>query len=252
MDIILSFVMALSFLTYIPMPMIEWTDKRIKIMPFMFPIVGAVIGTLLVLLFKGLHFLPISDLLSAVLFTVFTIAITGGLHMDGLMDMADGYFSRRDIPRKLEIMTDSHVGAFAVMTFGIVLLTKTVFIFEVFTKSSSIFALIFFIPIMSRIMQASMLYLFPFAKQDGLAKMYGDSLKPYKGYIFWVLLLVLCLVLYLIGGFMALLLPLILVLFYILFFFSTKKNFGGITGDMLGAFVELSELIMFGVLAIFF
>jgi adenosylcobinamide-GDP ribazoletransferase len=37
-------------------------------------------------------------------------------------------------------------------------------------------------------------------------------------------------------------------IYYVLFYLSSKKQFGGITGDLLGAFLEISELVMLGTL----
>ncbi len=248
-NLFLAFIMALSFLTFIPMPMIQWTDKRIQLMPLTFPLVGAIIGGIGCALFYVLYVSGLTSLLKAILLLLYYLFITGGLHMDGLMDTADAYFSRRDKDKKLSIMKDSNIGAFAAMSIISLLMLKFAFIYEIFSKTSNLYLAVLFIPVLSRTLQTSMLYMFPFAKDDGLAKMYGESLRIQKLMYFYILYMALAIGLMALFGTKVIWLSILPVAYYVFYYFSSKKNFGGITGDILGAFVELSELIMFGVLA---
>lgn len=246
MDFLKSIVIAFSFFTTIPMPMIEWTDKRMKFVPLLLPAVGAVIGGLAFALYKLLAAAGAGSFLSAALMVAYFIFITGGVHTDGLMDSSDAYFSRREKDRKLEIMKDSRVGAFAVIMLVIVVLLKTAFLYDLFDSAADFGTMLIFIPIISRCLQPTMLYYFPYAKEEGLAKMYGVDLNKRLGLIPLGILAIVIAVMIYIFGLAALLVPGIAALYYGFYYLSSKKNFGGITGDLLGAFLEVTELLMIG------
>ena len=246
MDFFKSIIIAFSFFTSIPMPTIEWTEKRMRFVPLVLPAVGAAIGGLIYGLYQLLGILKTGDLLNAVLLSLFLLAITGGVHTDGLMDSADAYFSRRDKEKKLEIMKDSRVGAFAVMALIAVILLKTAFFHEVLSSGKEFGIVLIFIPVISRTLQPSMLYFFPYAKEEGLAKMYGGKPKKAHGIILAAMFIFLSAGLFLIKGALGLLIPGVALLYYVFYYFSTIKNFGGITGDLLGAFLEVSEMLMIG------
>lgn len=109
------FLVALSFLTVFPA---TWnktlTQQQISRSRAYYPLVGLLIGILLVIveLGAGLVFNPL--LTGAVLLTALVVC-TRGLHLDGFMDICDGLFGGYTADRRLEIMRDSHVGAFAVV-----------------------------------------------------------------------------------------------------------------------------------------
>lgn len=247
MDVLLALVIAFSFFTTIPMPMIDWTERRMKFVPLWLPLVGLIVGAAGWGLFLLLAPLNISVMLKAAAMALVYLGLTGGVHMDGLMDTADAYFSRRDIPRKLEIMKDSRVGAFAVMAFASILLIKFSLFTEAFTKTGFNPVVLLLIPVLSRSFQSSMIYLFPYAKGEGLAAMYGKN--PDKRFLiaFALAAVVSSAALVMLAGAKYLAVPGICLVYYMYYYFSSKKQFGGITGDVLGAFLELSEGLMLAV-----
>lgn len=246
MDVLAALVIAFSFFTYLPMPVIDWTPRRMKFVPVWLPVVGAAIGAAAWGLWALLAGFAVSPVLKAALMALFYLVATGGVHMDGMMDSADAYFSRRDRERKLEIMKDSRVGAFAVMALAAVLLLKFALFSETFGKAAFNPMVLAFIPVLSRSLQASMIYLFPYAKSEGMAAMYGAN--PDKRFLIVLALFAVaaCYGLWALAGIKYLVVPGICALYYIFYYFSCKKQFGGITGDVLGAFLELSELLMLG------
>lgn len=250
MDILLAAVIAISFFTFIPMPIIDWTPRRMKFVPLWLPLVGLIVGTVGWGLFLLLTGFALSPLLKAAVMALYALALTGGVHTDGLMDTADAYFSRRDIERKLEIMKDSRVGAFAVMALAAMLLLKLGFYAEAFGKPGFPPVVLLFIPVFSRVFQASMIYLFPYAKGEGLAAMYGKDPDRRFLIVFGLCLAAACCTLALLAGWKYLVVPAACLLYYIFYYFSCRKNFGGITGDILGAFLELSELVMLAAAAL--
>jgi len=243
-DIISAAVIAFAFFTVIPMPVLDWSGKRMRLVPLMMPLVGLACGLLAFGLYTALNLATLSPFLKAVLLTLYFAVFSGGLHLDGLMDSSDAYFSRRDRERKLEIMKDSNVGAFAVLTVVFVMLLKVGVISELFAKGTRFGAPMIFIPVLSRLLQSFMLHVFPSAKADGLTKIFGVLEKKnrlFLGFLFAVA----CAALLLTAGLRSLVLPSTALLYLAVFYFSSKRQFGGITGDLLGAFLELSELLMF-------
>ncbi len=107
-----AFASAIAFYTCLPIPL-SWTLEFRGIARFA-PGIGLLIGALLGLMDWGLDELGCPILTRSVLVVIIGIAITGGLHLDGAMDTADG-LAVADPNRRLEVMADSVTGAFGVM-----------------------------------------------------------------------------------------------------------------------------------------
>ena len=111
--------MIISFAMYskIPMPRVEWSKENMKYSMCFFPAVGMVIG----LLVTGWGWAGGRAAMTPAFYTAVMILIpvfvTGGLHLDGLLDTADAMSSYQPRERRLEILKDSNSGAFAVSTF---------------------------------------------------------------------------------------------------------------------------------------
>lgn len=113
---------AIAFYTCLPVPL-SWTLDFQGIARFA-PLVGLGIGAILGLVDASLWFLDVPALTRSALVVVGGIAITGGLHLDGAMDTADG-LAVPDPQRRLEVMADSVTGAFGAMAAVCLILLKT-------------------------------------------------------------------------------------------------------------------------------
>ncbi|NLP45000.1 MAG: adenosylcobinamide-GDP ribazoletransferase [Peptococcaceae bacterium] len=249
-DFLYSIILAFSFFTVIPLPIVEWTKKRLKFLPLLMPFVGLLIGILAYGLYLLLVNASLSNYASSIILALFFLIITGGVHNDGLMDTADAYFSRKKIEEKLVIMKDSRLGVFAVMTFVGMLLFKTALFYEIFCAGKEIALALLLIPILSRIFQAYILCCFPCAKKDGLANTFREAVVPKTPFVLGLYFIVVIILVYNLLGIKNLLLPIGLVLFTIFYYYFSLKNFGGITGDVVGAFVELAEVLLLTILII--
>lgn len=119
-----AFFSALRFLTILPVPL-KWCgdEHSFHRSPDWYPLAGLLMGLLLAacdLLLRWLLPLPVA----AVLVLLTLIALSGALHMDGLADTADAFFSSRGRERMLEIMKDSCCGPMGVTAIVVVLLLK--------------------------------------------------------------------------------------------------------------------------------
>ena len=117
-----SFLGALIFYSTIAIPG-KWQLEFERIARWA-PLVGLLLGGLLALFDRGFSLVGMPILTRSTLVVALWVALTGGLHLDGVMDTADG-LGVLEAERRLEVMKDSRVGAFGAIAAGIVLLLKT-------------------------------------------------------------------------------------------------------------------------------
>ena len=115
MKVLESIVVAFSMYSKIPMPHIEWNKENMKNVLCFFPWVGAVAGVLVWLWFRVSDQLGFGVMLRASVAVLIPVLVTGGIHLDGLLDTADALSSWQTRERRLEILKDSHAGAFAII-----------------------------------------------------------------------------------------------------------------------------------------
>lgn len=113
---------AVAFYTCLPVPA-AWTLEFRGSARFA-PLVGLLIGGILGLVDAGLSLLGMPALTRSAIVIVSGIAVTGGLHLDGAMDAADG-LAVTDPQRRLEVMADSVTGAFGAMAAVALVVLKT-------------------------------------------------------------------------------------------------------------------------------
>lgn len=232
-----SFIIALTFISILPIPsrlIPKWDSHTLRYFPLMLPVVGIIFGVFWLIGFEVIGGLRVSSTLRGFMMTVLTLMLTGGLHLDGLMDTGDAVFSHRDRETRLRILSDTHAGSFAVMSCVILIMAKTLLFAELFTLPPTPYPLI---PVFSRLGMGILLTDMPFAKNDGLAVTMGSSRRRSDNLAFTVMFLVLSFV-------SRWVIPVTFILSLILHVIICLKIFGGITGDLLGSFVEVSEVIM--------
>lgn len=123
MSALFTFLGAIAFYTCLPIPH-QWRLQFLGIARWIV-VVGLLIGGVLSLLDWGLFVLGVPSLTRSGLIVATWVAITGGLHLDGAMDTADG-LGVLDPERRLQVMADSHTGAFGAIAAVIILLLKTI------------------------------------------------------------------------------------------------------------------------------
>ncbi|HBV86160.1 MAG: adenosylcobinamide-GDP ribazoletransferase [Desulfosporosinus sp.] len=232
-----GFLIALTFFTRIPLPIPkDVTAEEFTRSYRFYPLVGLVIGLLLWLLAKVLipYYPPL--ILGALLLGA-ELMLTGGIHLDGFMDSMDGLLSARSPERILEIMKDSRVGAHASMALvGLLLLKFTLLA----SLTPSTLAFLIVMPMLSRWVFQIGVIGFPYARSQGLGKGFHESSQ-------WLPFLLSGGV---IGGLSFFLVGLagplacgVTALIITLMAYRISALLGGLTGDLYGAFIELSEVI---------
>lgn len=112
--------MAMAFATYsrLPVPRAEWREEDMRYMLWFFPWVGAFLGGCVYLWSLLCEKLGLGSVCRALISAALPILVTGGFHADGFLDVSDAFGSLRPREAKLEILRDSHIGAFAVIRFA--------------------------------------------------------------------------------------------------------------------------------------
>lgn len=233
------FMLALRFLTIFPFGKDhDVTDDDLAASSYYYPVVGAILGLILYWTWTFAKATWPVFLASALTVTLWAV-LTAGLHLDGLMDTFDGLGVRGDRERRLEVMRDSRVGAFGAQAAIFAIFLKIAAVSALGAKPAMATALIL-APSVGRTAMVALMGTGNYARSGaGLARSFVAGTG--KSHVVLTLLLLLIL------GFAAMgtiLLPILLsqfLVFLILrWFFET--NFGGITGDLLGAACEIQEL----------
>lgn len=250
MKLLKGLIINLQFFTSLPLKMElpmdnEHLGSAVKAFPILGLLQGAVYSALLFILSQ---WSPLSPLALAFILWLAMIIITGGLHIDGWMDASDAFFSYQDKERRLEIMKDSRTGAFGVQSVIVLLAAKFLFIYEVVSSISPIlYILILFIPFLSKSVMGFVLLTVQAAKKEGLAALFQgagkrSSLIIYPFYIIFALATVFLIDISWMWPSLILIAATVLGYFFIRS--KAVKWFGGITGDVIGASVEGTELLL--------
>ena len=115
MNWVKSLIIAFSMYSKIPMPHLNLEEKDMRYVMGFFPLVGLVLGACQFIWYKLSAFLGVPNVSRALIFLVLPVIVTGGIHVDGYMDTSDAIHSYGDREKKLSILKDSHIGAFAVI-----------------------------------------------------------------------------------------------------------------------------------------
>lgn len=251
MRILRSLAMAFLMYSRVPMPQVEWKDENMAYAMGFFPVVGLLEGVILVLWYLLCSALNIGAVLFGAGAVLLPIAVNGGIHLDGFCDCCDALASHQSRERKLEIMKDSGAGAFAVICCCAYLILYTALWTEVKLRAD-VMAALALIPVVSRALSGFGVVTFKNARTGGLLATFSkaaDSKKVRVVMVIWFVAAVAAMIaLSPAVGAACAVGALATFVFYRV---SAYKQFGGITGDTAGWFLQLCELICvaFAVLA---
>ena len=187
-------------------------------------------------------------MLTAAVILISMAILTGGIHCDGFMDTMDGLFSGRDRERILEIMKDSRVGAFGVVSFVLLSVLDFAALSELSRISTwTLIAAIYSAPIIGRLMMVVTIGSFSYTRHEGMGKAFAEYTTQSTVAVATIETLILLSPLILLSTIIMkpLLTSLVMALIFTLYFgkFATKKV-GGVTGDIYGAVEIISEALV--------
>lgn len=231
-------ILATQFLTRLPTPQVrDFVPADLTRCAVWFPAVGLIIGALLAGLAAVASGQP--AMLMAILLLGLWIWVTGGLHLDGLADLADALGAAHSNPaRFLEVLKDPHLGSFGVIALVLMLLAKLVLLAQI--DAATLPALLL-VPAWARLGPLVWVWWLP-PLHGGMGDRFAWQRQPWA-MVCWAASLAL-LSLWLCPR---LLLAPLLIAAWGLFL---RRRLGGQCGDALGAGIEVTELGLLLALAI--
>ena len=236
-----TIAVAFAMFSALPVPQFAWNQKNMRYAMCAFPLIGVVIGGLWCLCGA----LPLPMPAKAAGFCLIPVWVTGGIHLDGYADTCDSLSSYGDREKKLEILKDPHCGAFAVIR-----------LCSYFAAYLALCACVAFTPrvglcwtlalVLERALSGLAVASFPMAKNTGLAHTFATAAdQTTVRRVLIVLAALLSAALLALGGW-ALVLAALLV--FARYYVVSDNQFGGITGDLAGWFLQKAELWMLAAL----
>ncbi len=236
-------LVALSFLTLLPVGVAQPTDREISRSRGWYPIIGLLYGLVIVILVVALELLPGVfpwSLLTAALVVTTLAVLNRFLHLDGLMDFCDAMWGGRTVERRLEIMRDSRVGSFAVAGAACVLLVKFGALGSQLLWSSAGLSALLLFPMVSRWAMTLLLTVFPYGRQQGIGTAFFAGGQPWLTTAL-ALLSVAAVAWFMLGVSGLIALSAASALALLLGYWAMRRLGGGLTGDCYGAANEIVE-----------
>ncbi len=233
-------VTALRTLTVLPVPGKD-TETFSKSL-FWFPVVGLLLGFLQAALGYSVHLLSWNELAS-VFVALGGIALTRGMHADGLADMADGFWGGRTKESALRIMKDPNVGSFGAIALSGMILLKWIAVRKLIEFGS--YEVIAAGVVLARWVQVLLASALPYARSEvGTAHSFVNGAGRSHIVVTSVLTLFFLLLLLHANKFVLVaLIPAALAAGMVTGMLSFRK-IGGVTGDVLGAGSEVTEVFV--------
>ena len=243
MYLLRSLAIAISMYSKIPVPTVDWNEKNMKYAMCFFPVVGAAAGGLQLLIgYLLLKYTSCGNLFFAIAMVLIPVIVSGGIHRGGFADPVDALSTYGDREKKLEILKDPNTGAFAVIGLCVYFLADTALWSEVTVELLPVIACTY---MLSRSLSGISVVSFRAAKNSGLLRTFQDGAQKKRVRVVLIVWACVC------GGIMLYLswktavIVILAALFVFLYYYRmSRKQFGGITGDLAGYFLQVCELAM--------
>ena len=238
-----QFIILLQFMTRIPIPLkINYSEKKLGKSIKFFPLIGLVIGLILyfsnfliTVYFKNIFY---NKTIIAIFLIILEILIVGIIHIDGLADTFDGLFSYAKKEKMLEIMKDSRIGTNGTVILILYFITKTVLTSEIIMINPKYLIIC---PIIARLSTPINAGLSNYARKSGMS----NAIISENGIFDVIFSLALSIILvFCIIGIKGIVAIFIAFIFIIIFMLNVRKKIDGITGDTMGACLELTSILV--------
>ena len=233
-----TIAVAFAMFSAVPVPQFDWNEKNMRFALCAFPLVGAVCG----LCWLILAFLPLPGFLRGALFCLAPVTVTGGIHLDGYADTWDALASCGDAAKKQEILKDPHCGAFAVIRLCVYFVLYLALCVTMTPSSRAVIcAGLGFI--LSRTLSGWAVAALPLAKNTGLAHTFATAAdRRTVSLVLGVLAAALVIAQIAVGRLTGLAMASAAGLTLWRYAHVAKTQFGGISGDLAGWFLQKCEL----------
>ena len=229
----MDLLVALQFLTILPVKR-NFSSAQMGRATAYFPVVGLIIGAILLGLHYLLDFLLPGGIVNALLLAALVV-LSGGLHLDGLADTIDGLAGHRTPERRLEIMHDSRIGGIGAVGLFLFLIVEYVALNSIPGRWMPFTLLL--APTVSRWAMVDAIFTYPYARPEGLGKAFKQGVSWIELLIASLVTMALAGILFQIAGLVVLAAVFIIINGAALYF---KRQLGGLTGDTYGAVNEIA------------
>lgn len=230
---------AIRFLTILPVPGDIGTDtESLAKSPVYFPFTGLLIGIAAAIIISLIEpILPLPLTVAAAIILLLTAS--GALHLDGVADCADGFFSSRPREKILAIMRDSRIGPMGVIAIIIILMLKAAALISI--PGNKLWQAVLFMPVAGRAAIVMMMWITPYARPEGgLGAVFYKKNMLIPGLSAIIFLFAAG---YICAEKSGLITAAIIFITVIMFSLYCRRKITGATGDTLGAVCEISETL---------
>ena len=239
MIVLETVAVAFSMFSALPMPQFNWNERNMRYSLCAFPLVGAVIALCMWGWGRLCLCLSLPPFLRGAGLCLLPVLVTGGIHLDGYCDTCDALASHSDARKRQEILKDPHIGAFAAIWLCVYFVADFALWTALPDLRLPVLLGIFCLP---RALSGLALTLFPLREGSGLARTFAEA--AHRRHVRAVLL-----------GFSAALSVMLLLsragetvlaaaLVFLHYRRMCKRDFGGLSGDLAGWFLQTTELWM--------
>ncbi len=244
MTVLRAILLAFAMFSRVPVPQVTFDEKAQKYALLFLPLVGGAVGLALWGFLTLAKLLAFGTILTAAGLTLLPVLVTGGIHLDGFCDTVDALSSHASPERRREILKDPHAGAFAVIFACAYFLAYFALCAEgAFPQNAAL--LFMLLHVLSRALGGALSLGVPAASEQGLLALFQRAANRKTCLGGLAAVSALC------AAALALTDPLrgtamiagaLLTLLYVRR--SAKRDFGGMSGDLVGFYIQLSELAM--------
>ena len=236
-----SILEIISFLTIIPIGKLGKSNglENISKKMFLFPFIGLLIG-LLTIPVVLISFHLFNQFVSAFIVTIFLIVLTGIHHTDALADFADGIMVRGNKEKKYKVMHDPRIGSAGTVAISGYVIGMVIAISSITSWDRLMIAII-----LSEIMSKYSMVLqshYCESAWDGYSSLFTKNMKSKKKMAIATIITIVLIVLISNMSVIGLQIFIVGIICCFIVTYISKKNFGGITGDVMGATNEIVRL----------
>ena len=250
MNVLKSLALAFSCFTRLPVPKVDWDSHNMRFMLACLPVVGIVVGFIVAAWCLICDAVGFGAVLKAAGIALVPLAVTGGFHLDGFSDVIDAQASHAEPAKKREILKDSHVGAFAAIGVAAYLIAYFAIATEV-PAGAKIPMLLVCLHVMSRCGSGFASTVFWGNGTGGMLSSFRDSTdaRITVGIVvaFFAVAGIIAIIVAPACG-IAMIVAEILLLVWLNMF--ADRNFGGMSGDVAGFFLQVCELVLLACIVI--
>ena len=243
MSLLRSLLLAFSCFSRIPVPQVEWHEDNMRYLMCCFPAIGAVIGVALGAWCWLAYVVGFGSVLFGAGITLIPVILTGGIHLDGFCDVVDAQSSHASPERKRAILKDPHIGAFAAIGVAGYLIAYFALACEL-APGWQIALALGILHISSRCLSGIATVAFPASTTHGMLSSFRKSAESKRTGIALIIEFALCAIALGVVQPALLALPAIGLVCLALVRPFSQRQFGGMSGDIAGFFLQCAELAM--------